>query len=72
MRYPLPITLLVISFAATIIVLYDCWLLARGGPGATISWHTYEASQREPIVPLLLGFLVGLLCGHLFWPNRGQ
>lgn len=35
------------------------------GKGATISEVTLGFAQRHPIVP----FAVGVLCGHLFWPQ---
>ena len=45
----------------------DAWLLNRRGEVATISARTAYWSQRAPIVAALVGILVG----HLFWPNFG-
>lgn len=54
--------LLAIVFA---IIIYDITQLIRKGYQGTISWQVYVASCRYPIVP----FLLGILFGHLFWPN---
>lgn len=71
MRYPLLVTLFVILACAFVLIGYDVWLYWYGGTKATISWHTYLASRTEPIIPLAIGLILGILLGHLFWPNRG-
>ena len=70
MRYPLLITLCLLLICATLIIGYDIWLDWRGGAKATISWHTFMASQADPIIPLAIGLILGILLGHLFWPNH--
>lgn len=70
MRSPLLVTLLVLLAVAVLLIGYDVWLYWQGGAKATISWHTYLASRTEPIIPLTIGLILGILLGHLFWPNR--
>jgi hypothetical protein len=72
MRHPVIATLFVLLVAAVVLIGYDVWLYVRGGTQATISWQTYLSARNEPIIPLVLGLIVGILFGHLFWPNRGQ
>jgi hypothetical protein len=60
-------TLVVLLVGAVALIVYDIYLVATGGPEATISWQTLQASRQHPIIPLLVGFIVGLLFGHLFW-----
>ena len=52
------------------LIAYDCWAFARHGTQGTISWQVYQASQHKPVVPLLVGLVLGLVLGHLFWPQR--
>lgn len=70
-RYPLLVSLFVVLAAAVVLIAYDVWLCWNGGAKATISWHTYLAACSEPIIPFAIGLILGVLAGHLFWPNRG-
>ena len=51
----------------------DVWLAATAR--ATISARILAASRETPLVPALLGLaaglVVGILAGHLFWPQKG-
>ena len=47
----------------------DVYLLVRYGVQATISRHTIAILARYPIVAVLLGVAVGVLLGHLAWPQ---
>jgi hypothetical protein len=47
----------------------DLFWLLRYGYQETISYQTLELSRSHPIVPFLVGFGVGLLAGHLFFPQ---
>jgi len=60
-------TLVTLLVGAVVLIVYDIWLLHIGGSEATISWQTLQFSRKHPIVPLLTGFIAGLLGGHLFW-----
>jgi hypothetical protein len=41
----------------------DVWLATAYGRDGTLSAFVWRLSADYPLVP----FLVGLLCGHLFW-----
>lgn len=56
----------VVVGAIALLLIYEGWTLINGVRGDTISETVWRASQR-PLVP----FLVGLLCGHFFWPPKG-
>jgi hypothetical protein len=60
-------TLFVLLAGAVFLILYDVYLAWTGGYEATISCQTLRASRQYPVIPLLVGFVVGLLFGHLFW-----
>jgi hypothetical protein len=49
--------------ALAIVFGYDFYLYFGGGTEATISWYLYTLAYEKPFVP----FLIGFLCGHLFW-----
>ena len=53
---------------ATILIIgaYDIYVLIQGGLEATISHVTLTAATSYPIIP----FAVGVICGHLFWPQK--
>lgn len=67
MRPPFLLPLLTIVTAAVVIVAYDVWLYLQGGAAATISWQLYLACKEDPIIPWLIGLIMGLIIGHLFW-----
>ncbi len=72
MRAALLVPLFTLLTSAVVLIVWDVWLYSRGGAGATISWQTYLAARTEPIIPLAIGLVLGILFGHLFWPNRGH
>lgn len=55
-----------ITLAAVALVLAWDIFLARKGEGNTLSFRWARWAQKWPIWPLL----VGILLGHLFFPNR--
>lgn len=59
--------LVVLGIGVTIVFVYDGYLLAKGGEPATISVRFYLAAKKRPVIP----FLVGVLIGHLVWGNLG-
>ncbi len=67
---PLFVTLLVILTAAALLGVYDVWLFARGGVENTISHQVLTHAQHTPILPLAIGLILGILLGHLFWPQH--
>jgi hypothetical protein len=67
----LVVTLITLLTAVLGLVAYDVYLAVRWGYEATISYQLLQASRAEPIIPLALGLVLGILLGHLFWP-QGQ
>ena len=51
----------------SVALILDAILLYFRGEEATISFRVAYWSRRAPV----LAFLIGLLAGHLFWPNHG-
>lgn len=47
----------------SLVGLWDAWVLVQGRPDDTVSHVMIGWSQRYPLLPLL----IGLLLGHLFW-----
>lgn len=62
------ITVVIIVLMVVGGALYDVVALVNGGVEATISRVVLNASCKHPII----AFAMGVLCGHLFWPQRGQ
>jgi hypothetical protein len=56
----------VICFTVLMLVLYDIYAVVTWGYEGTISRDILFASLKHPII----AFAAGLLCGHLFWPQR--
>ena len=46
---------------------YDIYAFLKGGTDATISNVIIEWSYQYPIFTFSLGFIFGMLAGHLFW-----
>jgi hypothetical protein len=67
---PLIVTLLVLLAALVLLIGYDIYLHAVGGYPATISYRALQAARREPIIPLVVGLALGILLGHLYWPQK--
>ncbi len=61
-----PITIGFILFIVALVTVYDVWTLVRRGYNTTISWTLYAWATRWPIIP----FALGVLAGHLFFPNK--
>ena len=60
------LTQIVLVCVVLLLLAYDAAALVLGGVQATISRVILEWSRKYPIIP----FLCGVLCGHLFWPQR--
>jgi TRAP-type C4-dicarboxylate transport system permease small subunit len=67
-RSKMIVTLTTWVLAGTLLVIggYDVWALIWAGEEFTVSHTILELSRAHPLVPLL----VGLLLGHLFWPQE--
>lgn len=64
MRNKLTFIFCMIVFVA--IVAFDFWTLVARGFDSTISANFYWLAKDYPII----GFSLGIVCGHLFWPNK--
>lgn len=64
------LTLTVLGIAAAILIGYDFVVAYDKTPGNTISEIVLDFSLKHPIVPFVLGAIMGILAGHLFWPQR--
>jgi hypothetical protein len=60
------VTMAMLVLAVVIVTVVDVWLYRRGGTRETISWLVWSWSLNNPILPFMVGFLLGVLCGHLF------
>ena len=56
---------ILIAFIALLIA-WDIWVYLEPTPGDTISEVTLRFAQRHPVLPAAIGVLVG----HLLWPQR--
>lgn len=55
-----------VAGSVILLVAYDVVAVVLGGVEATISRVVLGWSIEYPVVP----FGVGIVCGHLFWPQR--
>jgi len=61
-----------IVLAVVIILIYDAIAIMGGGTEASISSLIITLSYKQPLVPALVGWFIGLLMGHLFWRMKGN
>ena len=66
------VTLIVLLVAFLGLVIFDIYLAASAGYCATISYQTLAAAKQEPIIPLIVGLVLGMLLGHIFWPQYSR
>lgn len=62
-------TLLFIAFTIVSIAVYDTLVAVNKTPGDTISEITLHWAVRQPISVFCLGAALGIVLGHLFWPQ---
>lgn len=60
------VTIVVMLVCIVGLILWDMYAAAFGGTGATISEITLGTALRHPVIP----FGVGVIIGHLFWPQK--
>lgn len=60
------VTVALILAAIVILGGWNIYAAANAQSGDTISEIVLSASLRRPIIP----FVVGVVCGHLFWPQE--
>lgn len=63
---------LAIVIAVVVILAYDAVAIMNGGTEASISSLIITLSYKQPLVPALVGWFIGLLMGHLFWRMKGN
>lgn len=49
-----------------VLAIFDIWIINNEYWQSTISAVVLERSIRHPIIP----FVIGIIAGHLFWPQR--
>jgi hypothetical protein len=54
---------------ALVVACYDLLPALSAAPGDTISEMTLAWWRRRPIIPLAMGLGLGVLLGHLGWPQ---
>lgn len=59
------LTIGILAAVTLLLVAWDVYVALEPVPGDTISEVILEAARRRVVVP----FLAGVLCGHLFWPQ---
>lgn len=59
------ITEIVIFSTIIILIIYDIFILLKKGSKYTISSVLLELGKKYPIIP----FFLGIVFGHIFWPN---
>ncbi len=56
-----------IPFLVLLILIYDVYAILVSGTDASISALIINASYKMPFMTFMLGFINGVLVGHLFW-----
>lgn len=62
------LTTMIIMLTVVAILGYDVYAIIKGGTEASISSVVITFAYKFPLMP----FLVGVLCGHLFWRMKGN
>jgi hypothetical protein len=52
------------------IVLWDVWVFCNLDPNWTVSATLLRWALARPILPLVVSVAIGILIGHLFWPQE--
>lgn len=63
------ITLIIMGVAAVALIGWDIYAAANDAHGDTISELTAGFVQRHTGAMVAIIWGIGLLCGHLFWPQ---
>ena len=66
------VTLVLIPVIILAILIFDVYAIAEGGTEASISALIINLSYKFPLLTFMIGFLSGLLCGHLFWRMKSN
>ena len=60
------ITVGILVAVVVLLIVWDVYAYLAGGSQATISRVTLAFAGEHPVVP----FLIGVVSGHLFWPQK--
>jgi hypothetical protein len=60
------VTISILIVLCLVLIGWDVWVYLEPTPGDTISEVTFAFAQRHPVLP----FAIGVICGHLLWPQR--
>lgn len=60
------ITIGILVVITVLLIAWDIVVAANARSGDTISEVTLGFAMRHPVLP----FAIGVICGHLFWPQR--
>lgn len=73
MDYKLLTTIILVS-VIVFLVIYDIWVFRKTGgdvtKDATISKLLFLAAKERPIIAIIFGLAIGVLLGHLWWPQH--
>lgn len=58
-------TIAILIVIAVLLIAWDIYVATNKKKGDTISEVTLDFARRHPVIP----FLLGVLCGHLLWPQ---
>lgn len=64
----LRVSKIVVIVSVAVILLWDLYAQVVGGSGATVSQAIWHFASDVPFVT----FLVGFVCGHLFWGDPAK
>ena len=59
-------TIAILIVFVLVLIAWDVYVFLTPGDGDTISEITLGFAMRHPVLP----FALGVLCGHLLWPQR--
>lgn len=60
-------TVVFLAIIAVAVIAWNVFALYFWGPQATISRVVADSSRQYPMIPFLIGFVVGFVSGHWFW-----
>jgi len=63
-------TLIFMVIIIVIIAVYDTVVAVNDISGDTISEITLAWAMKHPIAVVCLGIVIGILLGHIFWPQK--
>jgi len=59
-------TILMLGGSAVLLIVWDIYVYFSPETGDTISEVMLQGAGNHPVIP----FVVGVVMGHLFWPQR--